>query len=269
MITATNLTKQFKDKTYGILEVDLQIQQGEFVFLMGSSGAGKTTLMNLMIGRYKPTDGELYIHDLPMHKLKGSDIYKVRRTIGVVFQDFKLLQDRTIYENIALSYQIRNIKPRDYHDLVSQLLNSVGLPGKENYFPVQLSGGELQRVAIARALASEPDIILADEPTGDLDLDTSWEVLELFEEINQKGKTIVMATHNHIIVEKYQKRVLLLEDGRIINDTGNADFQPVPTTPSSDADSPTNMPPDSTSDDTQPSSASPEQEAQPKAGGDQ
>lgn len=219
MIAATNLTKKFGDGTYGVLDINLTITKGEFVFLMGSSGAGKTTLLNLLIGKYKPTQGELTVADVAMHKIKASQLYKLRRKIGVVFQDFKLLDDRTIYENIALSYDVAGIPQKQYRTTVSDLLSKVGLPGKEKYFPVQLSGGELQRVAIARAMAAEPELILADEPTGDLDLDTSWEILELFQELNAAGVTILMATHNHIIVEKLNKRVILLEEGRLQNDT--------------------------------------------------
>ena len=219
MITATNLTKQFADGSYGILDITLSIHKGEFVFLMGSSGAGKTTLLNLFIGRYRPTKGELKVSDFELHKIKPKNFYKLRRKIGMVFQDFKLLDDRTIFENIALSYEVQGVQQKSYRDSVSELLNKVGLPGKEKYFPIQLSGGELQRVAIARAMAAEPEIILADEPTGDLDLDTSWEILELFQELNAQGTTIIMATHNHIIVEKLNKRVILLEDGKLENDT--------------------------------------------------
>jgi cell division transport system ATP-binding protein len=219
MITATNLTKQFGDGSYGVLDINLTIEKGEFVFLMGSSGAGKTTLLNLLIGKYKPTQGELNVADVPLHKTKSKNLFKLRRKIGVVFQDFKLLEDRTIYENIALSYDVQGIPQKQYKSTITELLSKVGLPGKEKYFPIQLSGGELQRVAIARAMAAEPELILADEPTGDLDLDTSWEILELFQELNANGVTILMATHNHIIVEKLNKRVLLLEDGRLENDT--------------------------------------------------
>lgn len=225
MITASSLTKKFGDGTYGVLELNLQIDKGEFVFLMGSSGAGKTTLMNLLIGRYKPSGGELVVGDTSMHKIKPHQLFKLRRRIGMVFQDFKLLDDRTIYENIALAYQVQGKREKHYKSEISELLTKVGLPGKELYFPVQLSGGELQRVAIARAMAGKPELILADEPTGDLDLDTSWEILELFQELNNQGVTILMATHNHIIVEKLRKRVLLLEDGRLANDT--APHQPV------------------------------------------
>lgn len=219
MITATNLTKQFGDGTYGILDVTLTIEKGEFVFLMGTSGAGKTTLLNLLIGKYKPTQGQLTVADVPLNNIKSQNLFKLRRKIGVVFQDFKLLDDRTIFENIALSYEVQGIKLKNYKNTISELLGKVGLPGKEKYFPIQLSGGELQRVAIARAIAAEPEVILADEPTGDLDLDTSWEILELFQELNAQGVTILMATHNHIIVEKLKKRVLLLENGRLENDT--------------------------------------------------
>lgn len=225
MITANALTKKFGDGTYGVLELNIQINKGEFVFLMGSSGAGKTTLMNLLIGRYKPSGGELVVGDTAMHKIKPRQLFKLRRRIGMVFQDFKLLEDRTIYENIALAYQVQGKREKHYKSEISELLTKVGLPGKELYFPVQLSGGELQRVAIARAMAGQPELILADEPTGDLDLDTSWEILELFQELNNQGVTILMATHNHIIVEKLRKRVLLLEDGRLANDT--APHQPV------------------------------------------
>lgn len=219
MITAHSLTKQFGDGTYGVLDVNLEIEKGEFVFLMGSSGAGKTTLLNLLIGKYKLTSGELHVANTDLTKIKPKHLFKLRRKLGMVFQDFKILDDRTIYENIALAYQVQGKKEKRFKDEVSDLLNKVGLPGKEKYFPVQLSGGELQRVAIARAMAAEPELLIADEPTGDLDWDTSWEIMELFQEMNANGVTVLMATHNHMLVEKMKKRVVLLENGKIANDT--------------------------------------------------
>lgn len=219
MITAHSLTKQFGDGTYGVLDVNLEIEPGEFVFLMGSSGAGKTTLLNLLIGKYKLTSGELEVADTNLTKIKPNQLFKLRRKLGMVFQDFKILEDRTIYENIALAYQVQGKKEKKFKDEISDLLNKVGLPGKEKYFPIQLSGGELQRVAIARAMAADPELLIADEPTGDLDWDTSWEIMELFKEMNNNGVTVLMATHNHMLVEKMKKRVVLLENGKIANDT--------------------------------------------------
>lgn len=218
MIKFDNVSKKFPDGTYGVADVNLEIPDGDFVFIIGQSGAGKTTLLKLLTGQLRPTSGNILVDDTNVGNLKPNNLYKLRRTIGVVFQDFKLLADQTVYENVALALEVIGQKEKKYKQIIHDLLQKVGLSGKENYFPAQLSGGELQRIAIARSFASSPKILIADEPTGDLDPKTAWEVLNLLDEINKSGTTIIMATHNHTIVDTMKKRVITVDHGRIASD---------------------------------------------------
>ncbi|MDQ3099569.1 MAG: cell division ATP-binding protein FtsE [bacterium] len=218
MIKFENVAKKFPDGTYGVIDITLEIPDGDFLFIVGQSGAGKTTLLKLLTGQLRPTTGTIMIDDMNVGKLKPNNLYKLRRTIGVVFQDFKLLPDQTVYENVALALEVIGQKEKKYKQSIYDLLQKVGLAGKENYFPVQLSGGELQRIAIARAFAANPKMLIADEPTGDLDPKTAWEILKLLDEINKSGTTILMATHNHTIVDAMQKRVITVDHGRISSD---------------------------------------------------
>lgn len=225
MIIFENVFKKFSDGTYGVVGINLEIKDGEFVFLIGQSGAGKTTLLKLLTCQIKPTEGIVKINKFNITKMKPSELYKIRREIGIVFQDFKLLFDQTVYENIALALEVSGHKEKNFKKTILDTLQKVGLEGKEKYFPAQLSGGELQRTAIARALATEAKILIADEPTGDLDPKTAWGVLQLLEEVNKSGTTVVMATHNHNIVDAMKKRVITLEHGRIINDVQKGEYE--------------------------------------------
>ncbi len=218
MIAFENVSKKFGDGTYGVTGITLEIPDGDFVFLVGQSGAGKTTLLKLLTGQMRPTEGNIQVDDLDVVKLKPNNIHKLRRKIGVVFQDFKLLHDQTVFENVALALEVLGHIEKKYKNDVLQLLQKVGLEGKEKYFPAQLSGGEIQRVAIARALATEAKILVADEPTGDLDPKTAWGILTLLEEINKSGTTVIMATHNHTIVDTMKKRVITIDNGRVASD---------------------------------------------------
>lgn len=218
MISFQNVSKKFSDGTFGVVDINLEIPDNDFVFIVGLSGAGKTTLLKLLTAQTRATDGTIKIDDIDVTKLKASQLYKVRRKVGVVFQDFKLLADQTIYENIAMALDVIGQKEKNYKEIIHDLLHKVGLEGKEQYFPIQLSGGELQRTAIARALATKPEILVADEPTGDLDPTTAWDIINVLTEINANGTTVIMATHNHNIVDAMKKRVLTIDRGRITSD---------------------------------------------------
>lgn len=218
MVVFNKVTKKFNNGTLALSEVDLEIADDEFVYLVGPSGAGKSTLLRLLIRELLPTSGELFLNDLDIVKLSSSKTPHLRRKIGTVFQDMKLLANRNVYENIALALEINNKTKREIDRRVLEVLEIVGLNDYEKLFPLQLSGGELQRVAIARAIASEPEIVLADEPTGNLDPATSWKIIELLEKINEHGTTVLMATHNFDIVNSTQKRVVKLDKGIKISD---------------------------------------------------
>lgn len=218
MIHFQNVTKNFGKDYLVLSDVDLSIEKGEFVFLIGHTGSGKTTLLRLLIRDILPTSGKVLVGDWDITKLPKSKVPSLRRKIGVVFQDLKLLIDRTLFENVALTLEVAGENKKDIAKRVEEVLLQVKLLAHKNKFPMQLSGGELQRAAIARALILKPDILLADEPTGNLDLDTSWEIIKLLEEINSSGTTVIMATHNLQIVGKLQKRVVSLHKGKVVKD---------------------------------------------------
>jgi cell division transport system ATP-binding protein len=218
MISFKNVSKKFPDGTFGVVDINLEIPDGDFIFLVGMSGAGKTTLLKLLTGQTRATEGTILVDDIDITKTKTSQLYKLRRKVGVVFQDFKLLADQTVYENIALALDVVGQKEKNYKQIVQDLLQKVGLEGKDRYFPMQLSGGELQRTAIARSLATQPKILVADEPTGDLDPSTAWGIVSLLDEIHKNGTTVLMATHNHTIVDEMKKRVVVIDHGRIVSD---------------------------------------------------
>ena len=201
-------------KTYALNDVSLKIEKGEFVFIVGSSGSGKTTLIKLLLKELDPTSGKIRVADTDYSKLKRKNIPKIRRKIGVVFQNFRLLKDRTVYENVA----VIETPSRYIRRQVPAMLTLVGLADKYKSFPKQLSGGEQQRVALARALVNKPEILLADEPTGNLDPKNSWEIMRLLEDVNKKGTTVVVVTHNKEIVNMMKKRVITLKHGEIISD---------------------------------------------------
>ena len=204
--------------TVALQDVNLHIEKGEFVFIVGSSGSGKTTMLELMLRELVPTKGRIQVAGFDYSKLKRRQIPKVRRKLGFVFQNFRLIKDRTVYENVAFAQRVVETPARYIRRQVPAMLTMVGLADKYKSYPRQLSGGEQQRVALARALVNKPDIILADEPTGNLDSKNTWEVMNLLEEINSKGTTVVVVTHNKEIVNAMKKRVITLKKGVIIND---------------------------------------------------
>lgn len=218
MIRLDDVSKVFTDGHKVLNNINLHIQKGEFVFLVGSSGAGKSTLIKMMLKETESTTGKIVIDNEDITKMKRRHIPHLRRNIGVVFQDFKLLQEKTVYENVAFAMEVIEASPREVRRQVPIVLSMVGLSKKYDLYPQQLSGGEQQRVSLARAMVNSPKILIADEPTGNLDPDTSWEIMKLLVEINQRGTTILMATHAKDIVDSMKKRVVAIEGGRIVRD---------------------------------------------------
>ncbi len=219
MVSAHTLTKKFGD-LIAVNGVSFSIDPGEFVFLTGHSGSGKTTLLRLILRELRPDTGKLTVDGKDTSQLKVKDLPAFRRAIGPVFQDYKLLLDRNIWENVALPLEVRGVKPADIHSAVRMALDLVGLAKKIDMFPGQLSGGELQRVAIARAIVGKPKLILADEPTGNLDPKTAKDIAKLLKDLHSELKTtVIMATHNAEIVDQFTLRVITLDSGKLINDT--------------------------------------------------
>lgn len=220
MIILENVTKKFGTGVIGLSDISFTVEKGEFAFLVGPTGSGKTTILRMLIREVAPTHGTIVVNNWNLIKLPGSKVPELRKRIGVVFQDLKLLPDRTIYENTVLPLELAGIKSKDSKKRVDEVLQMVGILEHANKFPIQLSGGERQRAAIARALILSPEILLADEPTGDLDDATAWEIVELLKNINGSGTTIIMATHNSEIIKKLNKRVIELNKGVLVNDKG-------------------------------------------------
>ncbi len=218
MIALDNVYKTYATGVTALNGISLKIRKGEFVFVVGTSGSGKTTFFKLLLKELEPTSGAIYMNNQNIGKLRRRRIPKMRRGIGVVFQDFRLLKDRTVYENIAFAMRVVGKPTKVIKDTVPQLLAVVGLSNKGDAYPKELSGGEQQRVALARALANNPPVLLADEPTGNLDPKNAWEIMGLLEEINMRGTTVIVVTHNKEIVEKMQKRVITLSNGVIVSD---------------------------------------------------
>lgn len=218
MISFQNVTKRFSSTIIALENVNLEIKNGEFVFLVGPSGAGKSTLLRLLSREYLPSSGKIIVDDIDIAKLKPPKIPLYRRKVGFVFQDFKLLEDRTVLENVALALQVREVPEHEINKEVERTLKLFEIWDRRNLFPRQLSGGEAQRTAIARAVIGKPEIVLADEPTGDLDPQTAWSVIQLLGEINSWGTTVIMATHNKEIVDTQKRRVISLKDGKITKD---------------------------------------------------
>ncbi|MBS7302634.1 MAG: cell division ATP-binding protein FtsE [Lachnospiraceae bacterium] len=220
MIVLENVTKSYQDGNgaHALNGVNLKIKKGEFVFIVGDSGSGKSTLIKLLLRELVPTTGEIYVNGDNLAKLKHRQVPTYRRNLGVVFQDFRLLKDRNVYENVAFAQRIIQTPSREIKKNVPAILSIVGLAGKYKAKPKQLSGGEQQRVAMARALINKPPILLCDEPTGNLDPKNSWEIMKLLEQINKRGTTIIVVTHNKEIVNEMQKRVITLKKGVIISD---------------------------------------------------
>lgn len=218
MIEFKNVTVMYDKNIIGLDDVSFKIEDGEFVFLVGKTGAGKSSAIKLLTGEIKPTNGDVIIDGIIVNALKRSKIPYLRRAQGVVFQDFRLLQNKTVYENVAFAMEITGKRKKEIHRKVPKILELVGLDERANNYPNEISGGEQQRVCIARALINSPSLIIADEPTGNLDVETSAEVMSLFDKINQMGTTIVMVTHSEKIVNDMKKRVIQLENGSIVRD---------------------------------------------------
>ena len=204
--------------TPALYDINLNINEGDFVFLVGASGSGKTTMIRLLTGELKPSSGEIIVNDYDMTKLKKSKLAKVRRTLGVVFQDFRLIEDMTVYDNVAFAMRVVGASSRQIRNRVPYVLDLVGLSGREDRFPRELSGGEQQRVAVARALVNNPRMIIADEPTGNLDPVKSLELMLLLEKINDLGTTLLVVTHEKELVNAFTKRVVTIDKGRIVRD---------------------------------------------------
>lgn len=220
MIRLDKVSKQFRTGVFALSDISFEVEKGEFVFLVGPTGSGKTTIFRLLTRESLPTTGEIIVDNWDVVKLPSNKIAHLRKKIGVVFQDLKLLMDRTIFENIILPLEVSGIETNVATKIVEEIMEKVGIGPHRDKFPVQLSGGELQRAAIARALILEPDILLADEPTGNLDQATAMEIVKLLSEINKKGTTIIMATHNEDVVKALAKRVISLDKGQLAGISG-------------------------------------------------
>ena len=222
MIKFANVVKKYLKNSVALSGINLEIGKGKFVFIVGPSGAGKTTLLRLIIREEKPTEGKISVDGVDVVNLPARKLPKLRRKVGMVFQSYRLLPKRTVYENVAFALEVSGRSNREIQKVVPTMLRLVGLEDKDNHFPNQLSGGEAQRTAIARALVHEPDILLADEPTGNLDLTNAWEIIQLLNQINSWGTTVVMATHNQDIVNALKKRVITMDKGLIIREEKDA-----------------------------------------------
>lgn len=218
MVILDHVTMQYPTGTKALDNVSFRINKGDFVFIVGSSGSGKTTLIKLLLKEIAPTSGEITVDDKVYSKMKRKEIPMLRRKIGVVFQNFRLLKDRTVFENVAFAQQVIERPMTEIRREVPATLTMVGLADKYKQYPKELSGGEQQRVALARAIVNRPDLILADEPTGNLDPKNSLEIMTMLEEINKRGTTVVVVTHNKEIVNLMQKRVIVLKKGKVISD---------------------------------------------------
>ena len=218
MIAIRDVSKVYPNGTVALEGIDIDIHKGEFVFFVGSSGAGKSTLVKLLLKEENPTSGAITIDGVTLNTLKRRQVPYLRRKLGVVFQDFRLLPDKTVAENVAFAMHIVGASKREIVRQVPRVLSIVGLGDKAEVFPSQLSGGEQQRVSMARAIVNNPTLLIADEPTGNLDPDTAWEIMKILKEINQRGTTVIMATHARDIVNYMRQRVITLDRGRIVRD---------------------------------------------------
>lgn len=225
IIAMDHVSKQYSTGVEALSDVSICIHKGEFVFVVGKSGSGKSTFIKLLLKELNPTEGRIFVGARQVTNLKRKQVSLYRRKIGVVFQDFRLLKNKTVFENVAFAQEIIGMTKRDIARNVPIMLEMVGLKGKEKMYPHELSGGEQQRVAIARALINQPTILLADEPTGNLDPKTAWDIMMLLEEVNKMGTTVVVVTHNNDVVDVMQKRVINLEDGVLVRDEKKGGYQ--------------------------------------------
>jgi len=225
MILLDRVTKSYNKKSTALNRVSLHVEPKEFVVVVGSSGAGKSTLLKLLTREEKPTSGKIVVGGIDYDQLRDNDIPLLRRRIGVVFQDFKLLPKRTAFENVAFALEIVGMSNSDISHTVPKVLDLVGLKDKADHFPSQLSGGERQRVAIARAVVRQPKILIADEPTGNLDPKHAWDIIEILQKINKFGTTVLLTTHNQEIVDKLKRRVITIQDGQIAKDQARGGYR--------------------------------------------
>ncbi|MBU8688050.1 cell division ATP-binding protein FtsE [Priestia megaterium] len=224
MIEMQNVYKTYPNGVKAINGISIKINQGEFAYIVGPSGAGKSTFIKMMYREEKPSSGNIIVNGANVAKIKDSRVPIFRRHIGVVFQDFKLLPKLTVFENIAFALEVIEQSPEEIKKRVLEVLELVKLKGKMDSFPDELSGGEQQRVSIARSIVNSPKVVIADEPTGNLDPETSWEIMDIFEEINKRGTTILMATHNREIVNTIRKRVIAIENGNVVRDEVRGEY---------------------------------------------
>jgi len=224
MIEMQNVYKTYPNGVKAINGISIKINQGEFAYIVGPSGAGKSTFIKMMYREEKPSSGNIIVNGANVAKIKDSRVPIFRRHIGVVFQDFKLLPKLTVYENIAFALEVIEQSPEEIKKRVLEVLELVKLKGKMDSFPDELSGGEQQRVSIARSIVNSPKVVIADEPTGNLDPETSWEIMDIFEEINKRDTTILMATHNREIVNTIRKRVIAIENGNVVRDEVRGEY---------------------------------------------
>ncbi|MCI8455322.1 MAG: cell division ATP-binding protein FtsE [Lachnospiraceae bacterium] len=218
MIEIAHLTKTYDKSKRALRDINLTIEDGEFVFITGRSGSGKSTLVKILLKETELTSGRVIVNDVDLGRLKRRHVPKYRRRLGVVFQDFRLLKDRNVYENVAFAQRVIGASGRMIREAVPEMLTMVGLSSKYKYYPHQLSGGEQQRVAIARALINRPEVLLADEPTGNLDPQNAEEIMRLLDEINGQGTTVIVVTHSHELVDRMKKRVVTIDKGVIVRD---------------------------------------------------
>lgn len=224
MIHMKNVTKVYENGAVALNNINVDIRKGEFVFLVGSSGAGKSTFIKMLFREVLPSSGILTVNGRDVIRMANKEVPYLRRSLGVIFQDYRLLPEKTVYENISFAMQVIEAPRRLMQRSVNSVLDIVGLRDKYKCFPHQLSGGEQQRVAIARAIVNNPSIVIADEPTGNLDPETSWGIMDIFQRINAAGTTIVMATHDKTIVDAMQRRVIAIEDGQIVRDEAQGGY---------------------------------------------
>ena len=218
MIEFKNVSKVYPNGTYGLKDVSVKIEQGEFVFVLGSSGAGKSTFLKLIMHEETPTSGEITVNDFKVSSMKQKEVPLLRRSMGIVFQDFRLIPNMNVYDNVAFALRVTGTPTRELRKRVPFVLDLVGLVDKAKNMPTELSGGEQQRVALTRALVNKPSLIIADEPTGNIDPELSMEIVDMLDSINKVGTTILMVTHEHELIRRYENRIITIENGTILSD---------------------------------------------------